>query len=175
VSGRPSRSWPVVTNARVDSTHLAPGINPVQGMFIEMFGTSFLVLSILMLAVEKHQATPFAPVSLCYRWTALFVTDGRTILGRDRPYSLRLPNVRGFASISHPEQRSLIDSSWTIYYTGGAVNTARAFGPAVVTGFPYGTQWVVRIPSFTPPPTLTSLLSTGLARAWGRFLGQGFT
>ena len=24
------------------------------------------------------------------------------------------------------------------------MNTARAFGPAVVTGFPYETQWVVR-------------------------------
>ena len=25
------------------------------------------------------------------------------------------------------------------------MNTARAFGPAVVTGFPYGTHWVVRV------------------------------
>ena len=36
-------------------------------MFIEMFGTSFLVLAVLMLAAEKHLATPFAPVSLRYR------------------------------------------------------------------------------------------------------------
>lgn len=44
--------------------------------------------------------------------------------------------------------------SWSIYYTGGAVNTARAFGPAVVTGFPYGTHWVVRMP---PRKTLITL------------------
>ena len=59
-------------------------------MFIEMFVTSFLVLAVLMLAVEKHQVTPFAPVSLRYRWIALLVTHGRNILGRDRSYSLRL-------------------------------------------------------------------------------------
>jgi aquaporin related protein len=46
------------------STSLQVGINPVQGMFIEMFVTSFLVLAVLMLAVEKHRVTPFAPVSL---------------------------------------------------------------------------------------------------------------
>jgi aquaporin related protein len=100
------------------NTHLAPGINPVQGMFIEMFGTSFLVLSILMLAVEKHQATPFAPVGI---GLTLFVCQ-----------------------------------IWTIYYTGGAVNTARAFGPAVVTGFPYGTQWV-----YWAGPCLGSILGAG--------------
>jgi len=100
------------------NTHLAPGINPVQGMFIEMFGTSFLVLSILMLAVEKHQATPFAPVGI---GLTLFVCQ-----------------------------------IWTIYYTGGAVNTARAFGPAVVTGFPYGAQWV-----YWAGPCLGSILGAG--------------
>jgi len=57
-----------------------------------------------MLAAEKHQVTPFAPVGI---GLTLFVCE-----------------------------------LWSIYYTGGAVNTARAFGPAVVTGFPFGTQWV---------------------------------
>ena len=50
----------------LSSTHLQEGINPVQGMFIEMFVTSFLVLAVLMLAVEKHDSNPFAPVSLSY-------------------------------------------------------------------------------------------------------------
>ena len=40
------------------------------------------------------------------------------------------------------------------------MNTARAFGPAVITGFPYGTQWVVRMTSFTtsPPSYITLVL-----------------
>ena len=41
---------------------LGPGVNPAQGVFIEMFTTSILVLAVLMMAAEKHQATPFAPV-----------------------------------------------------------------------------------------------------------------
>ncbi|KAH9938736.1 aquaporin-like protein [Fomitopsis serialis] len=76
-------------------TFLAPGINPAQGVFIEMFITTALVLAVLMLAAEKHSVTPFAPVGI----------GGR-------------------------------------YYTGAGMNVARAFGPAVVTGFPYGTHWV---------------------------------
>ena len=41
---------------------LAPGINPAQGVFIEAFITTTLCLAVLMLAAEKHIATPFAPV-----------------------------------------------------------------------------------------------------------------
>lgn len=33
---------------------------------------------------------------------------------------------------------------FAVPYTGAAVNTARAFGPAAVTGFPYDSQWIVR-------------------------------
>ena len=46
----------------VHSTFLAEGVNRAQGVFIEMFITSALVLAVLMLAAEKHSATPFAPV-----------------------------------------------------------------------------------------------------------------
>ena len=44
------------------STVLANNVNLAQGVFIEMFITAALVLSVLMLAAEKHPATPFAPV-----------------------------------------------------------------------------------------------------------------
>ncbi|TFY72464.1 hypothetical protein EVG20_g565 [Dentipellis fragilis] len=45
-------------------TFLQQGTNKAQGVFIEMFVTSTLVLSVLMLAAEKHQATPLAPVGI---------------------------------------------------------------------------------------------------------------
>ena len=45
------------------STSLAQGINPAQAVFIEAFITAALCLAVLMLAAEKHIATPFAPVS----------------------------------------------------------------------------------------------------------------
>ena len=41
--------------------------------------------------------------------------------------------------------------SWTVYLTGGALNVARAFGPAVVTGFPHKSHWVVRNIFFEAP------------------------
>jgi len=33
--------------------------------------------------------------------------------------------------------------SFAVYYTGAAMNTARAFGPAVITGFPDNYHWIV--------------------------------
>jgi len=99
------------------NTSLSPGMNKAQGLFMEMFVTAFLVLTVLMLAVEKHMATPFAPVGI---GLSLFVCE-----------------------------------LWSINYTGGAVNTARAFGPAVVTGFPYNGHWIYWL-----GPILGSLLGT---------------
>ncbi|OCH94811.1 aquaporin-like protein [Obba rivulosa] len=101
---------------------LAPGINSVQGVFIEMFITAILVLSVLMLAAEKHFTTPFAPVGI-----------GLTL----------------FAC-------HLQVWSWAVYFTGAGMNTARAFGPAVVTGFPHGNQWVWWV-----GPCLGSFLGAG--------------
>ncbi|KZT25911.1 aquaporin-like protein [Neolentinus lepideus HHB14362 ss-1] len=99
------------------NTKLASGINSSQGVFIEMFVTSALVLSILMLAAEKHQSTPLAPVGI---GLTLFIAE-----------------------------------LWSVYYTGGSANTARAFGPAVVTGFPDGHHWVYWV-----GPFLGSLLAS---------------
>lgn len=92
------------------NTFLQQGTSVTQGVFIEMFITAALVLSVLMLAAEKHQATPFAPVGI-----------GLTL------FSCHL---------------------FAVYYTGAAMNTARAFGPAVITGFPNSDHWVYWVGPF---------------------------
>ncbi|TFK99907.1 aquaporin-like protein [Pterulicium gracile] len=89
-----------------------------KGVFIEMFITAALVLAVLMLAAEKHEATPFAPIGI-----------GLTL----------------FAA-----------HLWAVPYTGAAMNVARSFGPAVVTGFPDSGHWVYWVGEF-----LGSLLGAG--------------
>ncbi len=53
-------------------TGLGGGTSVVQGLFIEMFLTAVLVLTILFLAVEKHRATFTAPLGI---GLALFVSE----------------------------------------------------------------------------------------------------
>ncbi|PHH92922.1 hypothetical protein CDD83_3412 [Cordyceps sp. RAO-2017] len=43
---------------------LAPGVSVVQGLFMEMFLTSQLVVTVYFLAVEKHRATFLAPLGI---------------------------------------------------------------------------------------------------------------
>lgn len=43
---------------------LSNGTTPVQGLFLEMFLTAQLVLTIYFLAVEKHRATCLAPIGI---------------------------------------------------------------------------------------------------------------
>jgi aquaporin related protein len=54
----------------VVNTILANDVTPAQGVFIEMFLTSLLVFTNLMLAAEKHYGTFMAPVGI---GIALFV------------------------------------------------------------------------------------------------------
>lgn len=98
--------------------NVAPGagINKAQAVFIEMFLTAALVLSVLMLAAEKHRSTAFAPIGI-----------GLTL------FACHL---------------------FGVIFTGAAMNTARAFGPAVVTSF-QPSQWVYWL-----GPFLGSLLAT---------------
>ncbi|KIY67216.1 aquaporin-like protein [Cylindrobasidium torrendii FP15055 ss-10] len=98
---------------------LNAGTNRAQGLFIEMFTTGTLVLSVLMLAAEKHQFTPFAPL--------------------------------GFGMVL------FVVMLMSIQYTGGAVNTARAFGPAVVQGDFDSYHWIYWL-----GPTLGGLMATGI-------------
>jgi len=109
----------------VFNTSLQKGIHPEQGVFIEAFCTAALCLSVLMLAVEKHKATPLAPVGI-----------GLTL------FACHL---------------------FAVFYTGAALNTARAFGPAVVTSFAEPHHWVYWV-----GPFLGSLLSAGFYTALKR-------
>jgi len=45
-------------------TQLAPGVSVARGLFIEMFMTAMLMITILLLAAEKHKATYLAPVGI---------------------------------------------------------------------------------------------------------------
>ncbi|KAG2086728.1 aquaporin-like protein [Suillus cothurnatus] len=86
------------------------GINSFQGVFIEMFLAATLALAVLMLAAEKSQVTPFAPIGI-----------GLTLF---------------------------VGHLWAVFYTCASMNTARSFGPAVVTGFPYSDHWVYWVGPF---------------------------
>ncbi|KAF8839520.1 aquaporin-like protein [Paxillus ammoniavirescens] len=95
------------------NTFLQQGVSPAQGVFIEMFITAALVTAVLMLAAEKHSATPFAPVGI-----------GLTLF---------------------------VGHLFAVFYTGACMNTARSFGPAVVTGFAFGGKskhWVYWVGPF---------------------------
>ncbi|KAF7530482.1 hypothetical protein G7054_g9543 [Neopestalotiopsis clavispora] len=59
-------------NIAAVNTHLGPHVNTAQGLFAEMFFTSFLVFVILMLAVEKSRVTFVAPIGI---GLALFVAE----------------------------------------------------------------------------------------------------
>ncbi|PLW32564.1 hypothetical protein PCASD_09732 [Puccinia coronata f. sp. avenae] len=100
------------------STTLGAGTNRAQGLFIELFITCGLVLSVLFLAVEKHKATFLAPLGI-----------GITL----------------FAG-----------HLFALVYTGAGMNTARSFGPAVVSGFS-SEHWIYWI-----GPTLGSLLAVAI-------------
>ena len=45
-------------------TQLGGGTSTVRGLFIEMFSTSLLVLTVLMLAAEKQKSTFMAPIGI---------------------------------------------------------------------------------------------------------------
>jgi aquaporin rerated protein, other eukaryote len=68
------------------TSFLSDGTSETQGLFIEMFLTSALVFSILMLAAEKHRTTLFAPIGIgltlfsCQLWGRLFTEGEGTFL-----------------------------------------------------------------------------------------------
>ncbi|GAA6001372.1 uncharacterized protein JCM10292_007038 [Rhodotorula paludigena] len=53
-------------------TLLAPGVSVARGLFLEMFLTAMLMLTIFLLAAEKHKATFLAPIGI---GLALFIAE----------------------------------------------------------------------------------------------------
>jgi len=87
-------------------------------MVLQMFLTSGLILTVLLLAAEKHKSTYLAPIGI---GLALF-----------------------------------IGQLFGVFYTGAAMSTCRAFGPAVVLGFD-DSQWIYWL-----GPFLGSLLAVAI-------------
>jgi aquaporin rerated protein, other eukaryote len=121
-------------------TTLGGGTSAAQGLFIEMFLTAQLILTVIMLAVVKHKGTFLAPVGI---GLSIFVAQlcGRRFLGGKR---------LSFAiDCAH-------SPSAGAYFTGGSLNLARSLGPAVVNhSFP-GYFWI-----YVVGPPLGSLLASG--------------
>lgn len=100
------------------NTVLSSETSVVKGLFIEIFLTFMLLLTIFMLAAEKHRATFLAPLVI---GLALFIAE-----------------LAG------------------VYFTGGSLNPARSFGPAVITGVWPGHHWIYWL-----GPLLGALLAAG--------------
>lgn len=97
---------------------LGPGVTHGQAIVVEGFLTAALTLTVLLVAVEKHRSTPFAP---CAIGLVLFATH---LFG--------------------------------VVFTGAALNSARAFGPALLTGFT-NYQWVYWV-----GPSIGALVATAV-------------
>lgn len=120
--------------ARTQTT-LAPGVSIAQGVFLEMFLTAELTLTVLMLAAEKSKDTYIAPIGI---GLALFVAE---IAGK-YPQS----SIQDLAETDYPG----------VYYTGASLNPARSFGPCVAARSFQGYHWIYWI-----GPFLGALISAG--------------
>lgn len=106
-------------------TSLGSGTSTTQGTFIEMFLTAQLIFTILMLAVEKHRATPLAPVGI----------GGALSLGH-------FIGMHSSVSPIFGPQNIVLISPPGINWTGASLNPARSFGPAVILGNFLPEQWI---------------------------------
>ncbi|OLN95796.1 Aquaporin-2-like protein 1 [Colletotrichum chlorophyti] len=122
------------------TTGLGGGASTAQGFFIEVALTIQLVFVILMLAVEKHRSTFLAPVGI---GLSFFLAE---LVGK---WALSSPSAP-------PRVLAHTLSTKGVYFTGGSLNPARSFGPAVVNGDFPSYHWIYWL-----GPTVGSLVSCG--------------
>ena len=107
---------------RVETT-LQNGTSIAQGLFIEMFLTVELVITVLFLAAEKQKSTFIAPVAI---GLSLFVAE--------------LAGIFSFPSLSIFSDTD--SDAIGVFFTGGSLNPTRSFGPCVANrDFP-GYHWI---------------------------------
>lgn len=94
------------------STTLNSTTTLAQGIVIEMILTAQLVFTIFMLAAEKHQGNFMAPVGI---GLSLFIAE-----------------LTGTFPFNFVYQRLVANNLEGVFWTGGSLNPARSFGPAVV-------------------------------------------
>lgn len=95
-----------------------------------MFLTALLMLTILLLAAEKHRATFLAPVGI---GLALFIAEMTGVYytgGSLNPVRLRLPSSSSLFRLANTDFLLL------------SIAQARSFGPAVVAGSFPGYHWI---------------------------------
>ena len=115
------------------STTLGGGTTIAQGVIIEMILTAQLVFTIFMLAAEKHQGNFIAPVGI---GLSLFIAE---LVGESRLHPLRDLDFPHTPSRNHPP---LTLPPLGVFWTGGSLNPARSFGPAVAIHTFHTTQWI---------------------------------
>lgn len=102
-------------------TTLTNGVSIAQGLFIEMFLTAELIITVLMLAAEKTKATFIAPVGI---GLSLFVAELAGSFHKCHVLHSPLTLCKG------------------VYFTGGSLNPARSFGPCVANRNFQGYHWI---------------------------------
>lgn len=120
-------------------TTLGGNTTIVQGLFIEMFLTAQLVFTIFMLAAEKHKGTFIAPVGMSLFFILLFLVH------------TCLPTRCAGIGLS-----LFIAELTGVFFTGGSLNPARSFGPALVDLEFTGYHWIYWV-----GPILGSLVAAG--------------